>query len=93
MAEKESLEIAKILGKTFASQGSNVISGLARGVDKYAHLGALETGTGRTIAVLGNGIEDENIYPYENKKVFERILESGGTIISEYPIGTKPARI
>jgi DNA processing protein len=89
-AKKESLEIAKILGRIFSSQGINVISGLARGIDKFAHLGALEKVPSKTIAVLGNGVDDENIYPYENKRVFERIIESEGAIISEYPIGTKP---
>jgi DNA processing protein len=89
-AEKESLEIAKILGRTFSSQGINVVSGLARGVDKYAHLGALENSPSKTIAILGNSVEDENIYPYENKRVFERIIENKGAIISEYPLGTKP---
>lgn len=45
---------------------------------------------GKTIAVLGNSIEIENIYPFENKRIFERILETGGAIISEYPLNTKP---
>ena len=62
---------------------------MARGIDKYAHLGCLEE-KGKTIAVLGNGIDNENIYPYENKKVYERILENEGAIVSEYPLRTKP---
>jgi len=76
---------------------------LARGVDKFAHLGCLEackkssnwqnfyfnkSQIGKTIAVLGSGIE--NIYPFENIKVYEKILETGGAIISEYSLGTKP---
>lgn len=67
-----------------------MVSGLARGIDKFAHLGALEENKGKTIAVLGSGIDDESFYPFENRKVFERILENRGTIISEYPLKTKP---
>lgn len=73
-----SLDFTKEISKRLSLKGINIVSGLARGVDKYAHLGSLETnGKGKTVAVLGNGIEDENIYPYENKRVFERILETG----------------
>lgn len=45
---------------------------------------------GKTIAVLGTGINKEVLYPLENKRIYERIIESGGIIISEYPINTKP---
>ena len=47
---------------------------------------------GKTIAVLGNGLLEKDLYPSENIKVFERILESGGAIVSEYIIGTKPLK-
>jgi len=91
IAKKESLEVSKLLSNILVSRGINVISGLARGIDKYAHLGAIEINSkGKTIAILGNGIDDSSIYPYENKKLFERILENDGSIISEYPIFTKP---
>lgn len=77
-AFESSLSFTKEISKRLSLKGINIISGLARGVDKYAHLGSLEAnGKGKTVAVLGNGIEDENIYPYENKRVFERILETG----------------
>ena len=89
------LKVVQTLQKKFPKEyhqnGINIISGLARGIDKFAHLGCLENiDKGKTIAVLGNSIESENIYPYENKRVYERILETGGTIISEYPLDTKP---
>lgn len=45
---------------------------------------------GKTIAVLGTGVNEEVLYPLENKKIYERIIESNGIIISEYPINTKP---
>ena len=84
--------IARKFAKEIADKNVNIVSGLAIGIDKYAHLGALDSKIGKTIAVLGTGVSDEEIYPYENKKVFERILESGGTIISEFKLGTKPEK-
>ena len=84
--------VARKFAKEIADRNVNVVSGLARGIDKYAHLGALESKIGKTIAVLGTGVLDEDIYPLQNKKVFERILESKGTIISEFKLGTKPER-
>ena len=90
-AFKSSLEFSREISKRFSENGINVVSGLARGVDKFAHLGSLDSNSkGKTIAILGNGIESENIYPLENKKIYEKILESNGTIISEYPLKTKP---
>lgn len=84
--------VARNFAKEIADRNVNIVSGLARGIDKYAHLGALESSIGKTIAVLGTGVLNEDIYPLQNKKVFERILESGGAIISEFKLGTKPER-
>jgi len=63
-----------------------IISGMARGIDSVAHRAALKSG-GRTIAVLGSGID--NIYPPENNKLLEQIVENGA-VITEYPLGTYP---
>lgn len=82
-------EIAKNIGRDFAILNINVVSGLAIGIDKYAHLGALDVGTGNTIAVLGSGLSKSAFYPYENIKVYERILKENGLIISEYPVFEK----
>jgi len=65
-----------------------ILSGMARGIDSAAHKGALTAG-GKTIAVWGTGIDV--VYPKENKKLAEQIVESGGAILSEYPLGTFPA--
>ena len=82
--------VARKIAKELADININIVSWLAIGIDKYAHLGALDSDIGKTIAVLGCGLGDDEVYPYQNKKVFERILEKGGCILSEYPIGSKP---
>lgn len=81
-------KIAMQISKELAENGLNVVSGLAIGIDSYAHLGCLQVkDAGKTIAVLGSGLDV--IYPKENRKLAEQIINSGGCIISEYPIGSK----
>lgn len=80
------LDMAKRLSCDLARRGITIVSGLARGIDSKAHLGALDAG-GRTIAVLGCGVDV--IYPGENKALMEKICESGA-ILSEYLPGTQP---
>ena len=65
-----------------------VISGMAKGIDSYAHTAAINNG-GYTIAVLGFGIDQ--CYPIEHRKLKEVIAEEG-LLISEYPPGTKPSK-
>lgn len=84
--------VSKKISKEFSDRNINVVSGLAIGIDKYAHLGCLESNIGKTIAVLGTGVSNQEIYPLQNKKIFERILENDGTIISEFKLGTKPEK-
>ena len=108
-------------------KGINIVSGLAKGVDSYAHWGSVganiemtsvkkcgkiqndcgkqnvscgktqknceinETNCGKTIAVLGNGLD--MIYPKENIELATEIIRNGGAIISEYPCGTKPDKM
>jgi DNA processing protein len=79
--------MAQRLGLELASKGFTVVSGLARGIDCEAHQGALDGG-GKTIAVMGCGIDI--IYPPENKKIAEAIIENGGGLMSELPLGTPP---
>lgn len=78
-------EIARTFAAALAARGAVVVSGLALGIDGSAHRGALEGG-GRTIAVLGNGLD--RIYPREHERLGKEILAHGGTIVSEYPLGT-----
>ena len=65
-----------------------IVSGMALGVDAEAHKAAL-SGRGKTIAVLGSGVDDKALYPRENVKLAEDILKKGGLIVSEYKPGTK----
>ncbi|MHB1000287.1 MAG: DNA-processing protein DprA [Armatimonadota bacterium] len=74
------------ISRDLSRRGLTVISGGARGIDTLAHHGTLDGG-GRTIAVMGSGLDVP--YPYENKKMFEQIAETGA-VISEYVPGTKP---
>ncbi len=115
---------AKYFAYHLAKQNINVISGLAKGVDSYAHIGAVcaqaeennpqeelnnpqerENNSqvkncphvdnfkncGKTVAVLGNGLDI--VYPKENEYLAKQIIEKGGAILSEYPLGTKPEKM
>lgn len=115
---------AKYFAYHLAKQNINIISGLAKGVDSYAHIGSIcaQSGEnnpqeelnnpqsreknpqvkscphvdnlkncGKTVAVLGNGLD--MIYPKENEYLAKEIIEKGGGILSEYPLGTKPEKM
>lgn len=74
-----------------ARNGIAIVSGLALGIDALAHEAALNV-RGRTIAVLGSGLDRENIYPVHNRYLAQKIANSGGLVLSEYPIGTLPLK-
>ena len=73
-----------------AKENVIITSGLAKGIDSFSHIGTIEA-KGKTIAVLGNGLD--TIYPKENERLANKIIENNGAIISEYPIGTKPEKM
>lgn len=80
------LVVAEKLAKDLTALGITIISGMARGIDSAAHRGAL-TGGARTIAVLGCG--PDVVYPKENKKLMDEIMNNGA-VVSEFPPGTQP---
>jgi DNA processing protein len=73
--------------RTFASAGCTVTSGMALGIDAESHRGAL-VGEGKTVAVLGTGVDV--IYPRRNAALYHEIIQRGGAVISELPLGTVP---
>ena len=94
-ASNYGINIARQIGIFLSKNNIHTISGLALGIDVNSHLGVLKenslnSASGRAIAVIGNGLD--NIYPYQNKEIAEKIINSGGCIISEYIIGTKPLK-
>jgi DNA processing protein len=79
-------EVARRLAMDLAHNGITVVSGMARGIDGVSHKAALEAG-GRTIAVLGSGVDV--IYPYEHRDLAEKII-ANGALVSDYALGTLP---
>jgi DNA processing protein len=83
------LDIAHRTGKMLAQQGCTVLNGLAVGCDAQALEGAVEA-KGKVVAVLPGGLDE--VYPKSNQKLAEKIVRSGGCLISEYPNGTRPQK-
>jgi DNA processing protein len=79
-------KMAERSGYLFASNRLTVVSGLALGCDTAAHIGCLKAG-GVTIAILAHGLD--TIYPRKNQELALRIVDEGGCLLSEYPIGTR----
>jgi DNA processing protein len=82
-------QVTEDIVRALTQSGLSIVSGLALGIDALAHKTCLQN-KGRTIAVLGNGLD--NIYPSSNIPLSRRILDTGGIIISEFPLGTPSYR-
>lgn len=82
-------QVTENLVADLSTQGVTIVSGLAFGIDIIAHTTALKN-NGKTIAVLGSGINNQHIYPGEHKNIALQIIENNGAIVSEYPPGTLP---
>lgn len=78
--------VTENLARELVEVGITIVSGLARGIDTFAHEAALKAG-GRTIAVIGSGLDVP--YPPENRRLLQRIARQG-IVISEFPLGTQP---
>ncbi len=83
-ASANGLHFAERLAAELGAAGLTVVSGMARGIDARAHVGAMDTGT---VAVMGGGVDV--LYPKENGSLFERLLAEGA-VIAEAPVGTVP---
>lgn len=81
-------QVTESLTADLVNNGFVIVSGLALGVDATAHKTTI-VNKGKTIAVLGCGVDC--CYPRENQKIYEDILDSGGAIVSEYPLGQQPS--
>ena len=88
-ASEYGIKIASIFSNNISKAGVTIISGLARGIDSIAHKSSVKE-IGKTIAVMGCGVDI--IYPLSNKNIYEDIINNGGLIISEFPLGTNPSR-
>lgn len=84
------MAVENIVGN-LAKSGLTIVSGLAMGIDALAHDATLKAG-GRAIAVLGSGLDKANIYPASNRYLADKIINSGGVLISEFSPGTPPLR-
>lgn len=80
-------QITPQIASDLVKNGFTIISGLALGVDALAHKTTVDCG-GKTIAVLGSGIDEQSIYPTQNRYLASEIIKNGGAVISEYPVGT-----
>lgn len=77
--------------RDLVANGITVVSGLALGIDAYAHKTAVDSNVA-TVGVLASGLDTENIYPSSNRYLAKRITETGGVLISEYACGTPALR-
>ncbi len=81
--------VTERLASELAASGAAIVSGLALGIDGIAHTASLSAG-GKTVAVLGSGVDTSHIFPSAHRRLAARIIAEGGAIVSEYPPGFLP---
>lgn len=84
-------QVVRDLAGQLTQAGLSIVSGLAIGIDALAHEACLKN-NGLTIGVLGSGLDWPSIYPSANRYLAKKIIESGGCLLSEYPLGTMPTK-
>ena len=84
-------QVATSIAGELANQGVTTVSGLAIGIDALVHEATVKQ-NGRTIAVLGSGIGEADIYPSINRDLAKSVIDKGGLVLSEYPPGTTPIK-
>jgi len=84
-------EVTEKIVRDLARYNLTIISGLALGIDGLAHKITLQE-KGRTIAVLGGGLDEKTLYPSIHKDLVKKIVDMGGAVISEYPVGVWPTK-
>ena len=85
-ATRYGMNMAKKMSYDLSMKNIVIVSGMAKGIDGMAHIGALKSG--KTIAVLGSGVDYP--YPYENINIYKEIIKNNGLIVSEFIVGTRP---
>ncbi len=85
------LEACEMITRELADAGCAIVSGLALGIDAHAHRASVNA-QGKTVAVLGSGVDNESLFPQENRKLAQDIAEKHGAVISEYAPGTPAMR-
>lgn len=89
-ASEYGIKAAKYFSYNLSKKGIIIVSGLAKGIDSFSHIGTIEA-NGKTIAVVGNSLDI--VYPKENYYLEKQIIQKEGAIISEYPLGVEPEKI
>lgn len=89
-ASQYGIKVAEYFSYRLAQKGMNIISGLAKGIDSFSHIGAIKA-KGHTIGIIGSGLD--KVYPKENQYLYNKIIEENGAIISEYPLEIPPIKM
>ncbi len=84
-------QVAEQMAVGLARESLTVVSGLALGTDTLAHAACIKAG-GRTVAVLGTGVNNNSLYPSSNRYLAQKIISAQGAVISEFPLDTPPWR-